>query len=1285
MHSFRFCQHSIIMVRISNTFQRWLTIVHLCLYIFQLCTVTHQESFATVPVNTSVIEGQDAALNCEVDDLRGTIIWSKDNTLLGSDRALPGYNRYSVTGTASRAGNLNIERAELGDDAEYRCHVSATDAAHPGLRSDPAALIVLIPPDDPVIDNHPNGSRITVQPPATITLACRANNGKPAATLSWLKDGEPLLYVEPEVTSTAAGDPSGKKINTVSTLTLNPEKEDNGLTFACQVTHSALPSALLTHVTLNVLFAPSEPMITGYSAGTTVKTNDELTLTCTSVGGNPLAELYWYKNDESLDYSYLTYGTGARNILPLTVDYSDNNAIYKCVARSVVLERPMSAQIQLTVNFAPAYVNITGHENMVKAGDTVTLKCTTANSNPASVLSWFSGGRKLSTHEDVETPAPNGGFITSQELTITMPANTDSVNYMCHAYTAALFTTITSTVTVNVMRPPDPPTIQGYEVGTEVKAGNLLRLVCIAQNGNPLATLVWYKNGEEMEGETELHSMSAQSTLRIILDQTDNGAEYVCNATNEATPVPLRANVTLNVLFPPSSVTVTVDPPEAKEGDRVTITCETASSNPQSHISWLRDGVHLEGSADGVQNEVVVDAENGGKTTRSRLVLESVTSANNGGVHLCRAMSDLVVESVNDGVTLDIKFKPKISTPTGISLSSHEVSGVLSLNCSAEGNPPEITHEWRKNGDAIDIDDSSRYSLNDEGSLLIHNVSREEVGTYMCLASNTEGANNITATLDVMYSAKVTTGEAITITLNTPGELACEADANPKPDDFITWSRPGFDLSAYTHEYRDGRGIMRIDNVTKAVSGMYLCSADNGIPPVHTKNIQVIIQYPPEVDHTLPSKVAKSTGQTALLRCRAEGAPLVQFNWFKGSAEVNLTDDHYTLDIRQDPTFANRYESRLIISQIDEIDDYGTYVCKAFNDLGHARFEIQLEKTSPPEAPSNLQVVSFSYDSVTLNWTTGFDGGLPQTFQVRFNQKGGKQYQYVDVVPSDATTFKVTNLNPKSEYEFTVRGRNQQGEGPYYLGIVTAKTTIKPTEPPVTASDRLLVGNIPLYMVLLFSFLCILSCVFINIFLCCCLVKRRESKKKVAVKSSPSKKTNDEIELVKPVERPDSPGGSESNSDNVSQRTDDRYSYENVSYDRRRYDDYSDNRSEDYDHYDDHQRTFSPRGGSVSRSGGPVYYNSAYRPPSYAPSWESYGNPPSTGLSDSQIEDDQSREYADMLRRQQQKAQYVSYGGPPPPPSAPSPVPSSLGNFVPLTKGGSAAPSQVGSEEGYLV
>lgn len=52
----------------------------------------------------------------------------------------------------------------------------------------------------------------------------------------------------------------------------------------------------------------------------------------------------------------MTDGVSAFNTLPLEVDYSDNNAIYKCVATSVVLPQPMSTQIQLTVN-CKHYIN----------------------------------------------------------------------------------------------------------------------------------------------------------------------------------------------------------------------------------------------------------------------------------------------------------------------------------------------------------------------------------------------------------------------------------------------------------------------------------------------------------------------------------------------------------------------------------------------------------------------------------------------------------------------------------------------------------------------------------------------------------------------------------------------------------------------------------------------------------------------------------------------------------------------------------------------------------------
>lgn len=61
-------------------------------------------------------------------------------------------------------------------------------------------------------------------------------------------------------------------------------------------------------------------------------------------------------------------------------------------------------------------------------------------------------------------------------------------------------------------------------------------------------------------------------------------------------------------------------------------------------------------------------------------------------------------------------------------------------------------------------------------------------------------------------------------------------------------------------------------------------------------------------------------------------------------------------------------------------------------------------------------------------------------------------------------------------------------------------------------------------------------------------------------------------------------------------------------------------------------------------------------------------------------EEQGEREYADTLRRKQMESPYARSVG------TPSPVPSTLGNFVALKKGsGSRTPSRAGSEEGFLV
>lgn len=78
---------------------------------------------------------------------------------------------------------------------------------------------------------------------------------------------------------------------------------------------------------------------------------DTTTLRCISRGGNPLAQLVWYRNQEEriVDSSYTTSGRESINTLTFVANSSDNNAVYRCVATNVVSPEPVTAAVRLTV------------------------------------------------------------------------------------------------------------------------------------------------------------------------------------------------------------------------------------------------------------------------------------------------------------------------------------------------------------------------------------------------------------------------------------------------------------------------------------------------------------------------------------------------------------------------------------------------------------------------------------------------------------------------------------------------------------------------------------------------------------------------------------------------------------------------------------------------------------------------------------------------------------------------------------------------------------------------
>ncbi|KAK1894918.1 Kin of IRRE-like protein 1 [Dissostichus eleginoides] len=269
-----------------------------------LPAATQAAYFSQQPQDQVVVSGQSVTLPCVIVGYRGMVQWTKDGLALGGERDLPGWTRYSLMGDPlSGEHSLMIDSVDLADDAVYECQ--ATQA---GLRSHRAKLTVLVPPADPVVEGGPV-VRLKAHTPHNLT--CRASGAKPAAEITWYRDGE---VMETAIYSKTMME-DGKKESAVSMLPIIPEDSDSGRTYTCRVLNPAAPAGRQTSITINVQHPPSvtlsvQPQTVTEGAKVlficSASANPEITGYRWSKGGVPISEANGDSLEVTVDYSYFT-------------------------------------------------------------------------------------------------------------------------------------------------------------------------------------------------------------------------------------------------------------------------------------------------------------------------------------------------------------------------------------------------------------------------------------------------------------------------------------------------------------------------------------------------------------------------------------------------------------------------------------------------------------------------------------------------------------------------------------------------------------------------------------------------------------------------------------------------------------------------------------------------------------------------------------------------------------------------------------------------------------------
>ena len=103
------------------------------------------------------------------------------------------------------------------------------------------------PPDQPHIDGAPVISVVVDTP---YDIVCRADNGKPAANVTWSSNGEQITQ---NVSYSFTTKPDGKRQDAVGTLTITPQKSDQARSIRCDVRNSAMNFPKWTEAHLEVL------------------------------------------------------------------------------------------------------------------------------------------------------------------------------------------------------------------------------------------------------------------------------------------------------------------------------------------------------------------------------------------------------------------------------------------------------------------------------------------------------------------------------------------------------------------------------------------------------------------------------------------------------------------------------------------------------------------------------------------------------------------------------------------------------------------------------------------------------------------------------------------------------------------------------------------------------------------------------------------------------------------------------------------------------------------------
>ncbi|CAF0928865.1 unnamed protein product [Rotaria sordida] len=553
------------------------------------------------------------------------------------------------------------------------------------------------------------------------------------------------------------------------------------------------------------------------------------------------------------------------------------------------------------------------------------------------------------------------------------------------------------------------------------KQGRNVVLSCQFERLTDRDRVMWSKNGivlsvnQEISGDKQKYEIIGKYDLIIKNIVGNDDGHYLCQNFDQR----LSMTIILTVLTRPTKPELYQTNETLVEDNLAVFICSTQGGNPSPTYTWLINQIPINGSYFTVSSN----------TSELRLPLEK--RFHNEQL-ICQVNNKALENPLSTSRKLNIQYKPEINLRHGQTLVTNLNLLViendrLTLDCQIQSNPSIIEPiAWLKNG-------VSMTGINSP-SLTLQTIKRSDEGEYTCMTSNSIGRGQASVHIRVQYAPIIRLTGGGVISENKRLVLTCIVDAYPSIDSYEWYKNDEkLNISSLTSSYI-------IDKISKYDTGIYKCLAKNSLKYSNGSSIEkfdktqtrVTVEYVPIVTSLTPILALDLFTLNIKLQCDIDSYPESTIIWTYNDRQI-FNSNKYSI-------IKNKTSSYLIIQQLQSNFDYGFYSCNASNKLGKNSTTIQLRSKDIPETPTNVNITSLTYSSISLKWQPGFDGGWPQSYWVSLNNSLWKE--------TNESQYTFINLKHSQTYNIIIRAQNRLGQSQNSASIQAQTKDV-----PITKED----------------------------------------------------------------------------------------------------------------------------------------------------------------------------------------------------------------------------------------